>query len=305
MISIAIPIYNEAKKLYYNINEIISNISNIEYELLLIDDGSKDTSWNIIKMLSNENERIKGIRFSRNFGKEAAIFAGLNNAVGDAVIIMDSDLQHPPEYIGEMIKKWHEGCKIVECKKAKREKEKFVNRFCADFFYKILRRLTGYNLSNACDYKLLDRRVVNDLLLLNEGHTFFRGLIEWVGYDKCQISIDIPERVGDKSKFCFYSLTKLALTAITSFSSSLLYLTLLLGLTFFIGALILGLQTIINKLIGNAQSGFTTVILLLLIIGGAILFCLGIIGIYIAKIYDEVKGRPRYIISERGYNTEV
>jgi dolichol-phosphate mannosyltransferase len=305
MISVVIPIYNEAKRLYSNIYEIINNISNFDYELLLIDDGSKDESWNIIKNLSNDNKRVKAVRFSRNFGKEAAIFAGLNNAKGDAVIIMDSDLQHPPKYIFEMVKKWEEGYKIVECKKIKRGKENFLNRFCAGFFYSILNYLSGYDLANACDYKLLDKKVVNDLTTLKEGQTFFRGLVEWVGYEKFELYIDVPGRVGDKSKYCLFSLTKLGLTAITSFSSSLLYLTLILGLIFFVGALILGIQTIINKFIGNAQSGFTTVILLLLITGGAILLCLGIIGIYIAKIYDEVKRRPRYIISERGNNTEV
>jgi dolichol-phosphate mannosyltransferase len=305
MVSIIIPAFNEEKNLYNNLIEIINVINIFDYELVLVDDGSRDLTWEIIKKISKENNKIKGIKFSRNFGKEAALFAGLENSKGDAVIIMDSDLQHPPKYIPEMIEKWQEGYKIVECKKEKRIKESIINKLGANIFYETLKRIAGYDLANACDYKLLDRQVVNDIINLKEGHTFFRGLVEWVGYEKYQITINIPMRCGDKSKFNMIGLTKLALTAITSFSSSLLYLTIVLGMLFIVGALILGIHTLINKIVGNALTGFTTVILLLLIIGGCILFCLGIIGLYIAKIYDEVKGRPRYIISERGYNTET
>lgn len=299
MISIVIPVFNEQKRLYENINEIVKTVKEYEYEFILVDDGSKDNTWEVVKRLSEENNRIRGIRFSRNFGKELALCAGLENANGDAVITMDSDLQHPPHYIPEMIEKWEQGYKIVECKKAKRSKENIFSKISAALFYTIINMFTGYNMTNATDFKLLDRQVVNDINNLKEGQVFFRGIVQWVGYDKYEIPIITTEREGDKSKFNPISLIKLALSAITSFSSSMLYITIILGVIFFVCAVILGIQTIINKINGTALTGFTTVILLQLIIGSSVLLCLGIIGMYISKIYNEVKYRPRFIVSEK------
>lgn len=299
MFSIVIPAYNEEKRLYSNVNEIVKYMQKYDYELVLVDDGSKDKTWDIITQLHNENNNIKGIRFSRNFGKEYALCAGVAEAKGDAVITMDSDLQHPPEYIDSMIEKWQEGYKIVDCIKDKRAKESLKNRINANAFYGILNKFTGYDLKNGGDFKLLDRQVVDEINNLKESQVFFRGLVEWVGYKKCKVIYKMKERKGDTSKFNLKSLSKLALTAITSFSSSLLYLTMVLAVLFFVIAIVLGIQTLINKFSGNALTGFTTVIMLQLIIGACVLGCIGIIGIYIARIYDEVKRRPRYIISEK------
>lgn len=299
MFSVVIPAYNEEKCLYEHVKEICKYMDKYEYEMILVDDGSKDKTWEIICKLHDENSSIHGIRFSRNFGKEYALCAGVAEVKGDAVIIMDSDLQHPPEYIDTMIEKWKEGYQIVECVKEERIKEKLKNRISANLFYGILKKFTGYNMKNGGDFKLLDRQVVNEINRLKESQVFFRGLVEWVGFRKYQVTYQMKQREGDTSKFNMKSLFKLAMTAITSFSSSLLYLTIILAVIFFIGAVILGIETIVNKIIGRALTGFTTVILLQLITGACILGCLGIIGIYIAKIYDEVKGRPRYIISEK------
>lgn len=298
MISIVIPAYNEEKRLYENIKEILKFVQKHDYEIIIVDDGSKDETWNIIKNLHEEETKVKGIRFSRNFGKEYALCAGVAAVKGDATILMDSDLQHPPEYIDAMIEKWKEGYKIVECVKEKRAKESFKSKLSANLFYGALHKLTGYNMKNGGDFKLLDKQVVNAINGLKESQVFFRGLVEWVGFSKCQIFYKMNVREGDTSKFNTKSLSKLALTAITSFSSTLLYLTIVLAGIFFVAALLLGVQTIINKVTGNALTGFTTVILLQLIIGACVLACLGIIGIYIARIYDEIKGRPRYIISD-------
>ncbi len=299
MFSVVIPAYNEEKCLYEHIKEICKYMNKYDYELILVDDGSKDKTWEIISQLHEENSSIRGIRFSRNFGKEYALCAGVAEVKGDAVIIMDSDLQHPPEYIDSMIEKWKEGYQIVDCIKEVRGKESLKNRISANLFYGILHKFTGYNLKNGGDFKLLDKKVVDEINNLKESQVFFRGLVEWVGFRKCQISYQMKEREGDTSKFNMKSLFKLAMTAITSFSSSLLYLTILLAIIFLVLAIVLGIQTIVNKIIGHALTGFTTVILLQLLIGACVLGCLGIIGIYIAKIYDEVKGRPRYIISEK------
>ena len=297
MISVVIPVYNEEKGIVHNVNEIIKCLPE-DYEVVSVDDGSKDSSWQEIAELFNENPRIVGVRFSRNFGKEAAVMAGISTAKGDAVIVMDSDLQHPPEYIPGMIEKWQEGYKIVETVKKSRGKESFLYKVSTGLFYKTLKKMSGLDMANSSDYKLLDRTVVDKIKEFKEGQLFFRGLVDWVGYERYVLKIDVREREIGKSKFKFKSLFKLALNAITSFSSSLLYITAFLGGLFFISALILGIQTIYNKVVGISANGFTTVILLQLIIGSLVMFCLAIIGIYIGKIYEEVKRRPQYIISE-------
>lgn len=298
MYSVVIPAFNEEKRLYENINEIVNFVKKYDYEIIIIDDGSVDETWSIIQKLHTENNNIKGIRFSRNFGKEYALCAGIADIKGDAIIIMDSDLQHPPEYIDYMIEKWKEGYKIVDCIKEQRGAEKLKNKISANLFYSILQSFTGYNLKNGGDFKLLDRQVVDEINKLKESQVFFRGLVEWVGFKRCKIYYKLNDRKGDKSKFNAKSLSRLAVTAITSFSSTLLYVTNILAIIFFICALILGIQTLINKYTGQALTGFTTVILLQLIIGACVLSSLGIIGLYIARIYDEVKKRPRYIISD-------
>ncbi len=297
MISIVIPVFNEEEGIKLNINTIAKNIPE-DYEIILVDDGSKDSTWEKIKELSDENNKIVGVRFSRNFGKESALMAGLAHAKGDAVITMDSDLEHPPEYIPELINKWKEGYKVVEARKTKRGKESIFYKLSAGIFYKVLKKLTGLEMKNSSDYKLLDREVVNKICEFKEGQLFFRGIVDWVGFDKCIININVKNREIGKTKFTLKSLAKLAINAITSFSSSLLYITSFLGAIFFIAAVILGIQTIVNKVMGKALEGFTTIILLQLIIGSLIMFCLGIIGIYVGKIYEESKRRPQYIVSE-------
>ena len=271
MISVVIPVLNEEKGIKVNVDTIIKNIP-CDYELIIVDDGSKDSTWSIIKEMSEKNKNIIGVRFSRNFGKEAALMAGLNVSKGDAVITMDSDLQHPPRYIPNMIKKWQEGYKVVEYKRKKRNKESFIYRTCANIFF------------GSCKFK--------------EGQLFFRGIVDWVGFDKYVEEIDFDMREIGKSKFKFKSLSRLALNAVTSFSSCILYLTAIIGAIFFIVALILAIQTIVRKIMGLALEGFTTMILLQLIIGSLVMFCLAILGIYVGKIYEESKGRPQYIISE-------
>lgn len=298
MISVVVPLYNEEKRMKENINEICKYLEKYEYEMILVDDGSKDKTWQLIKELQKENSNVKGIRFSRNFGKEIALCAGVDYANGEAVITMDSDLQHPPKYIDTFINEWKSGYKIVEGIRKNREKQSLGYKVFAKTFYKILEKMTNLDLNNSLDYKLLDRRVIEDIKKLKESSVFFRGLVEWVGYEKKQVEIEIEQRKGDTSKFTFKSLYRLAMTAITSFSSSLLNLVLILSGIFMIGGVLLGIQTLWNKIAGHAVDGFTTVIILLLITGSCILFSLGLIGMYIARIYNEVKARPRYIVSE-------
>jgi len=298
MLSVVIPVYNEEMKIKENIGEICKYLEKYEYEMILVDDGSKDRTWQLVKELHNANSNIKGIRFSRNFGKEIALCAGVDSAIGEAVITMDSDLQHHPRYIDELVSEWRKGYKVVECIRKDRDNQSASYKLFADTFYNILKKLTKLDLANSLDYKIIDRQVIEDIKKLGENNVFFRGLVEWVGYEKKQIEVEVEQRKGDTSKFSFKSLARLAITAITSFSSSLLNLVLILSGVFMVGGLFLGAQTIFNKLFGHAVDGFTTVIILLLITGSCILFSLGIIGMYVARIYNEVKARPRYIISE-------
>ena len=196
-LNIIIPCYNEEGNVLLMHDKLTVALRNIDYELIFVNYGSKDKTWDIITQLHNENNNIKGIRFSRNFGKEYALCAGVAEAKGDAVITMDSDLQHPPEYIDSMIEKWQEGYKIVDCIKDKRAKESLKNRINANAFYGILNKLTGYDLKNGGDFKLLDRQVVDEINNLKESQVFFRGLVEWVGYKKCKVIYKMKERKGD------------------------------------------------------------------------------------------------------------
>ena len=301
MLSVVIPVYNEEKQIEKTINEVKSAISPLgeSYEIVVIDDGSVDKTWDVLKELANKNPEISAFRFSRNFGKEAAIMAGLSNAKGDACITMDADLQHPPGLIPEMTKLWREGFEVVEAVKRDRGKETSLSRFSASMFYKIMHRLSGFNLENASDYKLLDKKVVQEIIRMPERETFFRGLTAWVGYKRTEVYFSVPERETGKSGWSKWKLFRLAITAFTSFSSLPLQFVTFIGVLFLIGSIILGIQTLIMKLKGWAIGGFTTVILLLLIIGSCLMISLGLIGIYIARIYNEVKSRPRYIISEK------
>jgi len=301
-VTVVIPVYNEELLINENVGVIAGFLRQAEigFTILLVDDGSRDSTWQKLKELSSDNDYVKALRLSRNFGKEAAICAGLEEADGDACIIMDSDLQHPPQLIPEMIRLWkEEGYDVIEGVKSSRGKESFVNKLGAGLFYSILSKLSGLNMQQASDFKLLDRKVVDAWKSMNERGTFFRGMSAWVGYNRKSLPFSVGTRTRGTSKWSVFNLFNLAIKAITSFSSFPLHIVTFIGIIFLAGALILGIQTIYMKVSGMALSGFTTVILLLLIIGSALMISLGIIGAYIARIYDEVKFRPRYIVSEK------
>ena len=302
LLSIIIPIYQEQNQVYDNIQTIHRVLAgkNIHHEFVLVDDGSRDHSWSEILRLSRDLGNIKAIRLSRNFGKEAALCAGLENISGDACIIMDSDLQHPPQLIPEMVKLWkYDGYDVVEGVKASRGKESLINKLGANAFYALLKKLSGLNLDRASDFKLLDKKVVDAWNRMGEKVVFFRGMSAWVGFKRISLPFEVAERRDGKSKWSLYKLFKLAINAITAFSSAPLQIVTFIGVLFSIGAIILAIQTLYLKFMNIAFSGVTTVILLLLIIGSTLMISLGIIGTYVARIFDEVKGRPRYLVSEK------
>lgn len=300
-LSVVIPVYQEGSHIRGSI-DVIEKIlvdNGIRYEFVLIDDGSKDNTWWELKNMAENNEHINALRLSRNFGKESALCAGLEYAEGDMILVMDSDLQHPPSLIPEMVKAWREeGFDVVEGIKSSRGKENFLYRLSAKFFYFIIYKTADINLGQASDFKLMDRQVLEAWKEMPERATFFRGMSAWLGFDRKQISFDVADRVNGKTKWSILRLLRLAVNAITSYTSVPLHCITVLGILMFIGAIVLGLQTLYMYFSHKALSGFTTVILLQLIIGSSIMISLGMIGIYLTKIYKEVKSRPRYLVSK-------
>ena len=298
--SIVLPAYNEEQMIEKTAGTIARLMENedISYELVFVNDGSKDQTWERIKEASKKNSNIKGICFSRNFGKEGAVFAGLANASGDCVAVMDCDLQHPPETLITMYRLWEQGYQVIEGVKASRGREGFLHKFFAKTFYKIISNATGVDMSRASDFKLLDRAAVDEFLKLPERNVFFRALSSWVGFKTTYVEFHVQEREAGESKWSMKSLFKYAINNITSFSAVPMQVVTFCGVIFFVFAIVLAVQSLYLYFSGRAVAGFTTVILLLLIIGSILMFSLGVIGYYLSKISEEVKTRPRYIISE-------
>lgn len=299
MLSVILPSYNEEKmiaKATARMAEILQP-EKIDYELLFIDDGSRDGTWAQINEAAEKDSHVVGVHFSRNFGKEAAMFAGLEQAKGDCCVVIDCDLQHPPEKIVEMYRLWEQGYEVVEGIKEDRGEESGLHKFAANSFYGLISKATGMDMSSSSDFKLLDRKVVDTLNSLPERNVFFRALSFWVGYKKTSVSYCVQERTEGVSKWSTKSLIKYALTNISSFSSAPLHIVTVLGFIMLAVAFVLGIIALAQKISGVALGGFTTVILLLLFSASVIMISLGIIGYYIARIYDEIKGRPRYIVS--------
>lgn len=306
MISVIIPAYNEEAMIERTANVISSLLQNaeIQYELLFVDDGSKDTTWENIKTISAQHKEVRGFHFSRNFGKEAAIMAGLTEARGDCCVVIDCDLQHPPEKILEMYALWQQGYEIIEGQKSSRGTEGKLHSLGVRIFYSIISAATKFDMENASDFKLLDRKAVNAIINMRERNAFFRALSSWVGFKTTYIKFDVQEREAGESKWSTASLIKYALNNITSFSTAPMQVVTVLGVIMFIISLVLGIISLVQKICGQALEGFTTVILIQLFSGSIIMISLGIIGYYIAKIYEEIKGRPRYIIAETCGNAD-
>ena len=300
MLSVILPSYNEEKMIFTAADTISGILSreNIDFELLFVDDGSKDATWENITKAAQMNSHVVGIHFSRNFGKEAAMFAGLEKAAGDCCVVLDCDLQHPPEKIVEMYRLWEEGYEVVEGIKEDRGEESGFHKFAANSFYGLISRATGMDMSSSSDFKLLDRKVVDTLNSLPERNVFFRALSFWVGYKKATVYYSVRERTEGESKWSTKSLIKYAITNIGSFSSAPLHIVTVLGFIMLAVAIVFSIISLVQKLTGQALGGFTTVILLLMFSSSIIMISLGIVGYYIARIYDEIKGRPRYIISK-------
>lgn len=299
LLSIVVPAYNEDKMVMRAAEEITSILTaeKIPIEIIFVNDGSTDQTWTEIENASKRFNHVRGVCFSRNFGKEAAILAGLQHAKGECCVVMDGDLQHPPETVVEMYRYWLEGYEIVEGVKASRGKETPFHRMFTKSFYSMINWATGFDMEHSSDFKLLDRKVVNEYLQLPERKLFFRALSYWLGFHSITIEFHVQEREDGETKWSFFTLAKYAISNITSFSTLPMQMVTVIGVLFFVFASVLGVQSLMNFMRGDSLEGFTTVILLLLGIGSVIMLSLGVIGYYISKIYEETRRRPRYIIS--------
>lgn len=299
-ISIVIPAYNEEENIVLIKNKIEEILcpENISYEIIYIDDGSKDDTWNKITFESQKSNNIKGIKFSRNFGKESAVFAGLENSKGKCTVVIDCDLQHPPETILEMYKYWKEGYDVVEGIKLSRGKENRLYGLFSKIFYRLISSSTKIDLNKTSDFKLLDRKVVDAIVALPEKNLFFRAMSAWVGFKTISIGYNVQDRIKGESKWSTIGLIKYAVKNIVAFTTAPLQIVTFLGMVFFIFSIGLGIHSLFKYITGQALGGFTTVILLQLITGSIIMLSLGIIGRYIAAIYEEVKDRNKYIIEK-------
>jgi glycosyltransferase involved in cell wall biosynthesis len=297
-ISVVVPVCNEERQVAPFVAALRRVLGDVPFELLFVDDGSSDGTWAAIHGLREEDSRVGGLRLTRNFGKEAAVWSGIEIARGKAVLVMDVDLQHPPTLIPEMIALWKSGqWKIVEARKRHRGREPFWYRSFSRLFYSILQWGTGFDLAGATDFKLLDRQAVDVLKTLPERITFFRGICSWTGLPRTTVEFEVPD-AGRPTRWNVLRLTKLGVDAITSFTPWPLFLVALAGVVFAVFSILLGIDTLFMYFSGRAVTGFTTVILLMLIVGAVIMFGLAIVGLYISRLFDEVKGRPRAVAME-------
>jgi len=298
-LSVVLPAYNEEQMLAKTCRTLkkILDLAEINYELVIVDDGSTDQTWKIIEETAEKDRNVTGVHFSRNFGKEAAIVAGLAQASGNAVAVMDCDLQHPPEVLVKMYRLWEQGYEVVEGIKKSRGTETVFHRKSAGFFYRIMSRATGFNMENASDFKLLDRKAVESVLSMPERSMFFRATSSWVGFKSTSVIFEVQEREAGESKWSTGSLIRYAFRNIVAFTTLPLQFVTIGAGGCFICSLLLLIYSLVRYFTGHAVEGYTTLLIVMLFIGSAVMMSLGIIGYYIARIYEEVKRRPRYIVS--------
>lgn len=298
VLSIVLPVHDEAAVLeetMVRLRDVLAPLGR-SYEVLVVDDGSRDGSGAACTALAAGDPRIVLVTLTRRFGKEAALAAGLGAARGDAVVLMDADLQHPPDLIPEMVRRWDEGCEVVEAVRREGGPQGLPHRLLARAFYALLGRAVGRDLQGATDFKLLDRQAVEALLSCGERNRFFRGLVAWIGFTTAEVPFTPPVRHGGRSKWSFTDLLGYSVRSLLAFTSLPLRIVAAAGLVMVLLGALLAVQTLWNWSSGHAVSGFTTVILVELILGGLILTSLGVIAAYLALLYEEQKGRPLYLV---------
>jgi polyisoprenyl-phosphate glycosyltransferase len=302
VISIIAPIFNEEKnisELYRRISEVMQGIAET-FELILVDDGSSDDSKQLICDLALKDDRVRPVIFARNFGHQIAVTAGLDYSRGQSVVIIDADLQDPPELIADMLKKWREGYQVVYAVRAEREGETWFKKFTASAFYRIIFRITDVKIPlDTGDFRLLDRKVVDVLNQMRERHRFLRGMSAWAGFKQVGLPYKRSARFAGETKYPFKKMIRLALNAITGFSYLPLQVATYMGFISAVISIIAIPVIILMRLFGHQEFlGQATTLVAVLFLGGVQLISLGILGEYVGRIYDEVKGRPLYIVSQ-------
>ena len=306
-ISIIVPAYNEEESIPYlekRLVALMDNMKNYEFEVLFVNDGSKDKTLELIKELRKRDERFCYVNFSRNFGKEIAMIAGLDYATGDAVILIDADLQDPPELIPELVKYWEQGYDDVYAKRKSRKGETFLKKFTSKMYYKVLQSLTNVEIQkDTGDFRLLDRRCVNALKKLRESQRCSKSIFSWIGYNKKEVLYDRDPRVAGKTKWNYKKLVDLAIDGITSFTTSPLRISTYLAIPTFLALVIYFIYVIVKCIrLSVAIQAFQAIILLVLFFSGIQIMLFGIIGEYLGRIFNETKNRPLYFVDE--YNGE-
>ncbi|MCE4050178.1 glycosyltransferase family 2 protein [Bacillus sp. Au-Bac7] len=300
--SIVIPVFNEEEVIEHTYERIKTVMKNADgnYELLFINDGSRDRSVEILLNLSEQDNRIKIVDFSRNFGHQIAITAGMDYALGDAIVIIDADLQDPPELILEMIQKWKEGYDVVYAKRTARKGETFFKKQTASAFYRTLRAMTEIEIPiDTGDFRLIDRKVCNQMKNIHEKNRFVRGLVSWVGFKQSAVEYERDERFAGETKYHLKRMLKLSLDGITSFSYKPLKLANYLGASLSVIGFVYMLIVLYQKLFTTTTvTGWSSIIVIQLFFSGITLMMLGVIGEYIGRIYDEAKDRPLYIVKD-------
>lgn len=301
MLSIVVPVFNEEEQVKGLIDKITIELDKApeSHEIIVVDDGSTDRTWEVLKTCSMDCQSLRAIRLSKNFGKEHALRAGIEHARGDAVITLDGDLQHPPELIHELVEPWRNNdADIVEAIKRDRTIDGAGARLRAAIFYKVFSSLSGFELDGSTDYKLLDRKVITALTSMPERGVFYRGMASWLGFRVKKVPFDVERRISGETKWSLYKLIRYATSTVTSFTTIPLYLIGIMGAAFFLMSVIIGFKALYLWFVGGAIPGYTTLVFLVLISGSFIMLGLAIIGQYLAMIFKEIKRRPTYVIME-------
>ncbi len=301
LISIVVPAFNEEENLPVLVQRLMAVMQPYaSYEILIVDDGSTDQTRHVLRQLSRAYSVVRYLSFSRNFGHQTALRAGYDHARGEAVISLDADLQHPPELIPALLTKWQEGYDVVYTVRKPDPKLSWFKRTTSKNFYQMLRAASELELEDgAADFRLLDRKVVNALKQFKENDLFLRGVISWVGFRQCRVLYQPAARYAGRTKYSLKKMMKLAAMGITSFSTKPLYLSVALGFAMSAFALLFGAEVLYEKLFTDATvSGWTSIILLMVLIGGMQFIVIGIIGVYLGKTFVEVKQRPPYLIGD-------
>ncbi len=312
MLSVVIPVFNESEVIgafYDRISKVMDSLNSVSYEMIFVDDGSIDNSYQILVDLANSDTNVRVVKFSRNFGHQTAITAGIDLSKGDAVVIIDVDLQDPPELIKTFIGKWEEGYDVVYGVREKREGESRMKLLTATLFYRILKMLVKIDIPlDVGDFKLISRRVVKQLVALRERDRFVRGLISWVGFKQTGVHYARDKRYTGETKYPYGKMIRFAIDGITSFSSIPLKLSTWLGYLTSLLAFVYMCYVFFQKIFGYTVQGWATIMVGMFFLGGVQLICLGIIGEYIGRIFNEIKQRPLYVIEEMydldGVNSE-